>query len=130
MPTWAEVQEYARSKYKLAEDKENSFKLVFEYDNQRLQAVIVTRFDSLNREWLDFSSACCAEHQLSAEDAVRRNYDFAVGAIALDKNAGVYIVRHTVQLGTMDMEEFEVPLHLVASTADGIEAEVAGEDKF
>ena len=29
MPTWSDVQEYARSKYELTEDTENSFKLIF-----------------------------------------------------------------------------------------------------
>ena len=128
MPTWAEVQEYARSKYKLAEDKENSFKLVFEYQNKRLQAVIVSRFEAMNREWCDFASACCKLSQMNPEVALRKNFQFAVGALCLDRD--IYVVRYSVQLATMDMEECELPLHVVASTADKLEKEVASEDQF
>ncbi|MEM1416202.1 MAG: hypothetical protein AAGH15_14945 [Myxococcota bacterium] len=128
MPTWAEVQEYARSKYKLAEDKENSFKLVFEYQNGRLQAVIVSRFEAMNREWCDFASAACRLDQMAAEVALRKNFQFAVGALCLDRD--IYVVRYSVQMATMDMEEFELPLHVVASTADKLEQEFAASDDF
>lgn len=128
MPTWAEVQEYARSKYKLADDRDNSFKLVFEYQNKRLQAVIVSRFEALNRDWCDFASACCQLDQMNPEVALRKNFQFAVGALCLDRDT--YIVRYSVQMATMDMEEFELPLHVVASTADKLEQEFAASDRF
>ncbi len=129
MPSWAEVQEYARSKYKLAEDKDNSFKLVFEYQNKRLQAVIVSKFEAMNREWCDFASACAKADQINPEVALRKNFQFAVGALCLDRD--IYIVRYTVQMATMDMEEFELPLQVVASTADKLEAEfTGGGDQF
>ena len=129
MPTWAEVQEYARSKYKLADDRENSFKLVFEYETRRLQAVIISKFEAMNREWCDFASAACKLNQMAPEVALRKNYQFAVGGRALDGD--IYIVRYSVHMGTMDIEEFELPLHVVANTADKLEQEFAGgADQF
>lgn len=128
MPTWSEIQEYARSKYELSEDNENSFKLIFEYQNDRLQAVIVSRFEAMNREWVDFASACCKREELEPEQALQRNFGFAVGALCLDDD--VYVVRYSVQLDTMDMEEFELPLHVVARTADKLEQEITGKDEF
>ncbi len=128
MPSWPEIQEYARSKYKLAEDNENSFKLVFEYQSKRLQAVIISKFEAINREWCDFASACAKIDQLNPEVALRKNLQFAVGALALDRD--IYVVRYTVQMATMDMEEFELPLHVVASTADKIEQEFTAGDQF
>ncbi|MFK8004428.1 MAG: hypothetical protein AB8H86_32980 [Polyangiales bacterium] len=128
MPTWSEVQDYARSKYKLAEDNENSFKLVFEYENDRLQAVIVSRYTAIKKEWCDFSSAACTIDQMPPEVALQKNFEFAVGALTLDKN--IYVVRYSVQMATMDMEEFELPLHVVSSTADKIEQEFGKQDEF
>ncbi len=128
MPTWPEVQEHAPSKYKLAVDKDNSSKLVFEYQNKRLQAVIISKFEALNREWCDFASACCKLNQMNPEVALRKNFQFAVGALCLDRD--IYIVRYSVQMATMDMEEFELPLHVVASTADKLEQEFAASDQF
>lgn len=135
MPTWAEIQEYARTKYKLAEDNPDSFKLVFEYQNRRLQAVIVSRFEAMQREWVDFASACCRRDQMDPEVALERNFSFAVGALALDTldenpDHKIYVVRYSVLLATMDMDEFELPLHVVASTADKLEQEFARNDEF
>ena len=128
MPTWSEVQEYARSKYKLAEDNENSFKLVFEYENERLQAVIVSRYEAMGREWCDFASAACTVQQMPPDVALRKNFEFAVGALTLDQD--IYVVRYSVQMATMDMEEFELPLHVVSTTADKIEQEFGKQDEF
>ena len=128
MPTWSDVQEYARSKYELTEDNENSFKLIFEYQNDRLQAVIVSRFEAMGREWVDFASACAKREDLDPEVALQRNFGFVVGGLCLDK--GVYVVRYSVQLDTMDMDEFELPLHVVARTADKLEQEITGKDEF
>ena len=128
MPTWSDVQEYARSKYELTEDTENNFKLFFEYQNDRLQAVIVSRFEAMGREWVDFASACAKREDLDPEVALQRNFGFAVGGLCLDK--GVYVVRYSVQLDTMDMDEFELPLHVVARTADKLEQEITGKDEF
>jgi len=128
MPTWDEVRAYARSNYTLAEDEDDHFSIVWEYDDARKQAVRVSRFEALDREWVDFASAACAKDELSPEEALRRNFDFALGALCLDGD--VYVVRHSAQLETMDLEEFELPLRVVASTADRIEAEVGREDDF
>ena len=128
MPTWAEVQEYVRSKYKLAEDRENSFKLVWEYGNGRLQAIIVSRFEAMDREWVDFASAACKRQEMEPTVALQKNFGFAVGALCLDND--VYVVRYSVQLASMDLEEFELPLHIIASTADRIEEEFSAGDVY
>ena len=51
MPTWSEVQDYVRKKYELHEDTADQFKLVWELRGQRFQAITVTRFSALDREW-------------------------------------------------------------------------------
>ena len=83
----------------------------------------------MNREWCDFASAACKLNQMAPEVALKKNYQFAVGALALDND--IYVVRYSVQMATMDMEEFELPLHVVANTADKLEQEFAGgADQF
>jgi hypothetical protein len=128
MPTWAEVQEYARSKYDLAEESENSFKLIWEYGNNRLQQIVVSRFEAMDREWCDFASPACKRSDLEPDVALSKNFGFALGALCLDGD--VYVVRYSTQMATMDLDEFELPLHVVASTADQLEQEFATKDDF
>ena len=128
MPTFDEVREYAKSRYDLSSEEPERFSLVFEYESGRMQKVVVSRFEAMDREWCDFASACCSREQLDPEDAVRRNWEFAVGALALEGDT--YVVRYSIALATMDLSEFELPLHVVARTADSLERELTGGDKF
>ena len=119
MPTWGEVQEFARLKYRVANDTQDSFEIAFEYENDRRQIVKVGRFEAVNREWCDISSKCCSRAQLDPEVALKKNFGFALGALCLEGD--VYVVRYSVQMASMDIDEFELPLYVVASTADRIE---------
>lgn len=135
MPTWPEIQGYARSKYKLSRDHDDHFALIFAYGDDpsgRAQEVHVRSFNAFNKEWLEFASACCAAHEMSPTVALTKNVQFAVGALALDgpPESQVYVFRYTVPLDTMDLDEFELPLHVVASTADQLESQFAASDKF
>lgn len=128
MPTWAEIQAYVREKYTLHEDEEKHFTLVWEYRNNRYQKITVTQFEAMNKEWVDFASAACRRDQLAMEVALERNFGFALGALSLDGD--VYVVRYSTLMETMDLDELEIPLHVVAQTADELEQEFADTDSF
>ena len=119
MPTWAEIQEYARSKYKLSRDEDERFALVFGYDDGRSQQIFVSKFEAFDMEWLEFRTPVCKEGEMSPVVALRRNADLAVGALALEGD--LIFLMHNVALPNMDLEEFELPLHVLARTADELE---------
>lgn len=125
MPSWGELQEYAKSKYKLSVDEEQRFALVFGYDDGRSQQIFVVRFDAFDREWIEFRTAVCREEEMSPKVALRKNAELAVGSLALEE--GMYLLLHNVGLKTMDLEEFEIPLHVLARTADNLEKQYASE---
>lgn len=129
MPTWEEVQEYARGKYPLEEDQADWFSLVFGYADGRSQKIRVRRFQALAIDWIEFSSPVCNEADLAPKAALKKNAEFAVGALSL--HDGKYWMMYKAALPTLDMEEFELPLHVLASTADELEkAHAAGKDDF
>lgn len=130
MPSWGEIQDFARSKYKLMDDQENWFSLVFRWgEDNRSQKIIVRKFTAFNIEWVEFRSVVCSGEQLPPKVALRKNDDLAVGALALDSD-GDYVLLHCAPLPTMDPEEFELPLHVIASTADELEKQYSDEDKW
>ena len=128
MLTWDELKAYARSRYTLADDEEDLFSIVWEYENGRKQEIKVSRFQLLDRDFIEFNSAVCSLESLDPVDALQRNVDFGLGMLAL--RGETYVVRHTALLATLDLEEFELPLRLIASSADILEAELTGEDDF
>lgn len=119
MATWSELKGFARGSYKLAEERDYSFKLVFKYPGGRLQAVIASHYEAMGRVWVDFSSACCRAERMDPREALEQGFHLAVGALCLDGD--VYVVRHTVLLDALRPEDLPVHLHAVARAADQIE---------
>lgn len=126
MPTWAEIQDYARSKYKLSRDDDNSFALVWGYEDGRSQQIFVHRFEAFDQEFIEFRTPVCKEDEMKATVALRKNAKFVVGALALEDE--MIFLLHNAPLATMDIDEFEMPLHVLAGTADKLEAEYAESD--
>jgi len=119
VPTWTDIKDHARSSYKLAEEHDHSFKVVFEYSGGRLQAVIVSHYQAMGRSWVDFSSACCRGERMDPEAALQQSFNLAVGSLCLDGD--VYVVRHTVMVDQLELANLELSMHAVARAADQIE---------
>jgi hypothetical protein len=129
MPTWGEIKEHARSKYTLKSDEEEFFTLVWEYPDGRSQQIYVRHFPSYEREWVEFRSYVCNESELSPRVALRKNETLPIGALALDKD-GDYFIIYSVQLATLDLEEFDLPLSAVARAADVLELQHTAKDDY
>lgn len=129
MPTWNEIKDYARSRYRLADDQEHYFSLIFAFDDGRSQKIFVRRFEAFNMEWVEFRSAVCPGDKIPPKVALRKNEGLACGALAIDSD-GDYILVYNAPLPTMDPDEFELPLHVIARTADRFENDYSGEDDF
>jgi hypothetical protein len=119
VPTWTDIKDHARSSYKLAEEHDHSFKVVFAYPNNRLQAVIVSHYQAMGRSWVDFSSACCRAGRIDPAAALQQSFNLAVGSLCLDGD--VYVVRHTAMADHMHLADLGVSMHAVARAADQIE---------
>lgn len=129
MRTWAELQSYVRGKYRLAEDHEDRFALVFAIPGGRTQQIVVSRFAALERDFIEFRTPVCKEADLDPRAALLHNSTSNIGALALHE--GVFYLVHHALLHTLDPEELELPLHAMAMHADTLEAEhTRGQDAF
>jgi len=129
MTTWKELQEFARSKYKLSTDEDNLFGLLWSYEENRTQAIHVSRFDAFDQEWIKFRTYVCSEGDLAPRAALVKNDRFALGALGIDSD-GDYSLSHSAPLASMDLAEFELPLTVLATTADELEKDLTGKDAF
>jgi len=130
MPSWTDIQQYARSKYTLAEDNEDIFSLVFRLPSERTQKIWVHKFEAFEEDWIEFRSVVCKFDELSPKIALRKNSSLVIGSLALDGD-GDYVLLHNAPLATMDMDEFERPLHIIAHTADDLEKDYSeGDDEW
>ena len=81
MPTWGEIQTYARSKYTLQTDHEEHFSLVFGFDNDRTQLINVRHFNAFEKDWIEFRS-CIWRMNVDADAQGKGVGRFAVEATA------------------------------------------------
>jgi hypothetical protein len=129
MPTWGEIQTYARTKYKLSQDEPEKFSLIFAYDDGRTQQIRVRKFTAYDQDWIEFGTPVCKESEMAPKVALKKNSEFAIGALAL--SGELYVMLYSIPLANMDIEEFELPLHVLAGTADNLEQNFsAGNDEF
>jgi hypothetical protein len=128
MPTWGEIQEYARSKYKLSRDDDDRFALIFAYQDGRSQQIFVRRFEAFDQECLEFRTPVCKEDEMKPMVALKKNAKFFMGALCVE--AGHYFMIHNATLRNLDMDEFERPLHFLAGIADDLEEQYAGGDDY
>jgi hypothetical protein len=119
VPTWTDIKDHARSSYKLAEEHDHDFKVVFEYSGGSLQAVIVCHYQAMGRSWVDFSSACCRGDRMDPRAALQQSFNLAVGSLCSDGD--VLVVRHTVMVDHLQLADIELSMHAVARAADQIE---------
>ncbi|MDP9793873.1 hypothetical protein J2S43_002385 [Catenuloplanes nepalensis] len=129
MPTWHEIAEHARTAYTLVSDEEDGFALVWKYESGRTQQVSVTRFTYSEQDWAEFRSFVCKADEMAPRAALRKNADFAVGALATDSD-GDYFLIHQAPLATLDPDEFALPLRALATTADALEKQHSERDDF
>jgi hypothetical protein len=125
MPTWPEIQAYVRGKYTLAKDEEHRFAIIFKEQENRSQQIWVRHFNAMNQEFIEFRSYICKEDELAPKVALRKNAELSVGFIALIESH--YVLLANVPMKSMDVEEFELPLHAIAITADQLEKTYSSE---
>ncbi len=128
MASWSDVQNHLRSRYVLTEDQPNLIALDFECAGGRSQKILISAFAALNKHWVLFRSRVCERDRLDPEEALRRNSVFAVGFLALADN--FYEIVYTTQLETLDIDELEIPLRVLTDTADELERELTGMDRW
>lgn len=121
MATWQQILEHARDSYNLHTDEDDSFSLVWEYKGGRSQLISVRPYSAFDAEWIEYSSYCCPEDAIKPRKALKMNADFALGALALRDDHYVFVYR--LRLDKLSKDDFELPLSIVASTADDIEDE-------
>ncbi len=118
MATWDEVKEYARAQYELSKDEDDFFTLIFEYEN-RSQTILVQRFTAYDQAFVEFRTGVCEAADIDPTDALKRNAELPIGGLVL--RDGLYLLVFKFPLANLDIEEFELSLHALAMTGDGLE---------
>jgi hypothetical protein len=130
MATWADVITYVRSTYKIADEKPDAIKLVFEVGGLRTQVVMLWHLTLAGgrEEWVQIESPIGNVGTVDLRRALDAVGDTVCGG--LGKLGDLVTFRHAVPLANININELEVPLALVTSTADDLERSLVGGDQY
>lgn len=135
MATWRDLVTFIRREYKVIRDEPDELRIRLHYGEpedreQRTQMVVVAREVLDGRE--DWIQIACPFAQADQVDLARvlaeiGNTTVVGGAVLM----GPYLVlRHSLPLLNLDINEFVDPLEMVTGAADDLEEMFTGRDDF
>lgn len=130
MATWEHVVEHVSRTYRVANRAPLMLQLIFETSNGRSQMVFLCRqaLDDDREEWLQIESPIGHLDEVSLREALVATQNLVCGGLGL---TGEHVTfKHSVPLEDMSLTEFERPLQLVISTADLLEKQLTGADRY
>jgi hypothetical protein len=131
MANWQQLKQYVYSEYKVSEDIGDGIKLEFRLDGGRTQLAFVHHYELLggNEDWIVVESPFARLDEVDLSTALQSVSNIVCGGLGL--MMGQYVtLRHAVPLATLDIDEFERPLHLVTTSADKLEKRFGFSDEF
>jgi hypothetical protein len=128
--TWGDLVAFVRSEFRVTRVEPDEIRIELEFDDERRQAVIVQR-EILDKreEWVQIASPCgkAAEVNLLGLLTELGNAAVVGGAVVM----GEYVViRHSLPLENLQINEFVDPMTLLAGTADELEEMFTGGDGY
>jgi hypothetical protein len=126
MAMWSDLVAYVRANYRVAEENPNMLHMVFDTGNLRSQMVFLWRQTLMDgqEEWVQIESPFAEVGSVDLQRALEEVGGVVCGGAAI--NGGHLLVRHSVPLANLNINEFERPLALVTTTADRLERELDG----
>lgn len=130
MAGWQDVVDYIHRKYKVADERPDWVKLVFETTDMRTQVVFVWHLMLMNGEedWIQIESPFGELGKVDLNLALQQVGTTVCGGLALYNNTVTF--RHALPLENLNINEFERPLTLVTTTADELERALVGGDEY
>jgi hypothetical protein len=132
MATWGDLAAYVRSEYDVISFEPEEIRILagFGDDDDRTQVVVIRRevLDDMH-EWVQIASPCglASDVDLKAFLEEIGKSTVACGAAIMGEHV---VLRHSLPLENLDINEFVDPLTLLAGTADQLEEQFFGGDGY
>lgn len=126
--TWDEIRTHMRANYRLHDDHPDMMSMVWQYDDNRKQRIVVRRFHAADREMLEFKSPFARKGQVEPEVLLHDNSRLPLATLAL--SGDVYLVIYNVLLEHLVIEDFDFLLARIAAVADTLEERYVRADQF
>lgn len=130
MATWREVVSFVRRAYPVVRDAGEELRVrVYFGDEQERAQIVVLAHEILDGEWVQIATPFA---RVADVDLLRvleeAGNTTVVGSIVIMRE--YVVLRHSVPLANLDLNELVEPLELVAGSGDQLEQKFVGGDDF
>jgi hypothetical protein len=129
--SWDDLVAYIRSEYQVIEDRPEEIRIEVEYEDEGRSQVIMICREILDKreEWVQIASICGRVSEVDLEKFLTEIGLTSVvcGAVIMGEHV---VLRHSLPLENLDINEFIDPLNFVAGTADHLEEVFFGGDGY
>lgn len=136
MTSWRDLATFIRQQYKVVRDEPDELRIRIRFHPQdgetdeRTQIVVIAR-EVLDRrdEWIQIATPFARVDEVDVTSVLHEvGHTTVVGGVVI---MGEFLVlRHSLPLANLDLNEFVDPLALVTSSAELLEEQLTGRDDF
>ena len=131
MASWDDLVAYVRSEYQVIDDQPEEIRIEIEYEDEGRSQVIMICREVLDKreEWVQVASICGRVSEVDLRKLLEEIGLTSVvcGAVIMGDHV---VLRHSLPLENLDINEFIDPLNFVAGTADHLEEVFFGGDGY
>lgn len=130
MATWGDLVAYVRENYDVIRDEPDEIRVRISFDDRRAQVVVIAR-ELLDRkeEWVQIATPFARADEVDLHAVLTEIGDTIVvgGAVLMGEHL---VLRHSLPLVNLDINEFIDPLELVTGSAELLEEQFTGRDDY
>ncbi|NIH79173.1 hypothetical protein [Amycolatopsis viridis] len=135
MTSWRDLATFIRQQYKVVRDEPDELRIRIRFqsdpeEEERTQIVVIAR-EVLDRrdEWIQIATPFARVDEVDVPAVLAEvGHTTVVGGVVV---MGEYLVlRHSLPLANLDLNEFVDPLALVTSSAELLEEQLTGRDDY
>lgn len=130
MATWSDLMTYIRGNYKISDEDKGYCRLLFDVGDGRSQFVLLFH-QTLNgglEDWVEIQSPVGNATDLPLLNVLKDVGQMVVGGLSVEENLA--LLKHSVPLANLDVNEFERPMRLLRHAADDLEKKYLGSDRL
>lgn len=129
MATWGQLVDFVNANYRVAQQTDEMLQLNFSFDNDRTQIVFVFHTPARDGEdWIQIESPIGELDKINLRALLELIGNTVVGGAAA--RDGYVVLRESVPLADMSVEEFESPFLSITGLADNFEHELTRVDRY
>jgi hypothetical protein len=134
LATWNQLRQYLQETYKHEPfGDQGGLRMLFDLGQGRSQVIVIEPQLLMDgeEEWAVIESPIGDIRQIDLLQALQEMGTKVCGGLAAAGNApDLLVMRHAVPLANLDLNEFERPIGLLLHSADALERQLVGEDRF